>query len=228
MTPTRYIAMISVHNLCFDRVDHIETHHILSNLSFNLSQGEQLALLGDSGSGKTTLLHLLAGLLQPQQGNILINADDITQFTAYELAMYRRTIGIIFQNYQLLPSLNIEDNILFQFRLNEQKNEEQALENITKELGIHHKLRAYPHQLSGGEQQRAAIARALIHNPILVLADEPTGNLDQKRSLDVVHMIRELCRDRKVNFVMVTHSEHLAQKMQYVKELRHGQLYDRN
>lgn len=220
--------MISVHNLCFDRVDHIETHHILNNLSFNLSQGEQLALLGDSGSGKTTLLHLLAGLLQPQQGNILINADDITQFTANELALYRRTIGIIFQNYQLLPSLNIADNILFQFRLNEQKNEEQALENITKELGIHHKLRAYPHQLSGGEQQRAAIARALIHNPIMVLADEPTGNLDQKRSLDVVHMIRELCRDRKVNFVMVTHSEHLAQKLQYVKELRHGQLYDRN
>lgn len=220
--------MISVHNLCFDRVDQAETHHILSDLSFNLSQGEQLALLGDSGSGKTTLLHLLAGLLQPQQGNILINADDITQFTAYELAMYRRTIGIIFQNYQLLPSLNIEDNILFQFRLNQQKNEEQALENITKELGIHHKLKAYPHQLSGGEQQRAAIARALIHNPIMVLADEPTGNLDQKRSLDVVHMIRELCRDRKVNFVMVTHSEHLAQKLQYVKELRHGQLYERN
>jgi ABC-type lipoprotein export system ATPase subunit len=142
--------------------------------------------------------------------------------------MYRRTIGIIFQNYQLLPSLNIEDNILFQFRLNQQKNEEQALENITKELGIHHKLKAYPHQLSGGEQQRAAIARALIHNPIMVLADEPTGNLDQKRSLDVVHMIRELCRDRKVNFIMVTHSEHLAQKLQYVKELRHGQLYERN
>jgi ABC-type lipoprotein export system ATPase subunit len=220
--------MISVHNLCFDRVDQAETHHILSDLSFNLSQGEQLALLGDSGSGKTTLLHLLAGLLQPQQGSILINADDITEFTAYELAMYRRTIGIIFQNYQLLPSLNIEDNILFQFRLNQQKNEEQALENITKELGIHHKLKAYPHQLSGGEQQRAAIARALIHNPIMVLADEPTGNLDQKRSLDVVHMIRELCRDRKVNFVMVTHSEHLAQKLQYVKELRHGQLYERN
>jgi len=220
--------MISVHNLCFDRVDQAETHHILSDLSFNLSQGEQLALLGDSGSGKTTLLHLLAGLLQPQQGSILINADDITEFTAYELAMYRRTIGIIFQNYQLLPSLNIEDNILFQFRLNQQKNEEQALENITKELGIHHKLKAYPHQLSGGEQQRAAIARALIHNPIMVLADEPTGNLDQKRSLDVVHMIRELCRDRKVNFIMVTHSEHLAQKLQYVKELRHGQLYERN
>ncbi len=222
--------MILVENICFYRRDGKQKQAVIDNLSLELKSGEQLALLGDSGSGKTTLLHLLAGLLSPDEGRININGLEISNFNQDQLALYRRSIGLIFQHYQLLPPLTVADNILFQYRLNNPKvsakKEQLDLLEIASRLGIENKLKALPNELSGGEQQRVGIARALINQPKLILADEPTGNLDQARSLAVVELMIQLCREREINLIMVTHSQQLADYFDQTKYLKNGHLSD--
>lgn len=217
--------MIKAEKLHFFRWDGHQQQAIINNLSFELEDGEQLALLGDSGSGKTTLLNLLAGLLVPDDGRIIVDHKAVTGRSVDQLAQYRRSIGLIFQQYQLLAPLTVKDNILFQYRLNGLGCPDKDLADITERLGINHKLNALPHQLSGGEQQRVGIARALIHRPSLVLADEPTGNLDQDRSLDVVRLMTDLCQERQVNLIMVTHSHQLADFFTRTHYLKNGCLY---
>ena len=222
--------MIRIEQLNFTRRDGDQKHSVLKDLNLTLEPGEQLALLGDSGSGKTTLLHLLAGLLKPDSGSLRINQQELNGLSQKQLALYRRNIGLIFQQHQLLAPLTVEDNILFQYRLNEGKKnskqtvkqEKQALQILAERLGIAHKLQALPHQLSGGEQQRVGIARALIHQPQLILADEPTGNLDQERSIEVVKLMTELCKERHINLIMVTHSQQLAHYFERVLYLKAG------
>jgi ABC-type lipoprotein export system ATPase subunit len=225
--------MIRIEQLNFTRRDGDQKHSVLKDLSLTLEPGEQLALLGDSGSGKTTLLHLLAGLLKPDSGLLRINQQELTGLSQKQLALYRRSIGLIFQQHQLLAPLTVADNILFQYRLNEGKKnskqaaksvqqEKQALQILAERLGIAHKLHALPHQLSGGEQQRVGIARALIHQPQLILADEPTGNLDQERSIEVVKLMTALCKERNINLIMVTHSQQLAHYFERVLYLKAG------
>ena len=225
--------MIRIEQLNFTRRDGDQKHSVLKDLSLTLEPGEQLALLGDSGSGKTTLLHLLAGLLKPDSGLLRINQQELTGLSQKQLALYRRSIGLIFQQHQLLAPLTVADNILFQYRLNEGKKnskqaaksvqqEKQALQILAERLGIAHKLHVLPHQLSGGEQQRVGIARALIHQPQLILADEPTGNLDQERSIEVVKLMTALCKELNINLIMVTHSQQLAHYFERVLYLKAG------
>lgn len=214
--------MIEVNELCFSRFDGGQRQQVLNHLSFSLGTGEQLALLGDSGSGKTTLLHLLAGLLTPEQGEIHIKGQAIHLFDDQQAALYRRRIGLIFQHYQLLDCLNVKQNILFQHKLNSDQVDTNEFNHLVEELGLTNKLNALPEQLSGGEQQRVGIARAMLNQPQLVLADEPTGNLDSTRSHQVVKLLTDMCKQRKINLVMVTHSQQLTQYFDQTKVLKDG------
>lgn len=214
--------MISVTDLCFRRQDGAEVQTLFDGFSFEIPAQQQVALLGDSGSGKTTLLHLLAGLLSPDSGQITINSETISSYNQQQLAHYRRKIGLIFQHYQLLDCLTVKQNILFQHKLNLPNEAADELEDLVQKLGLSGKLDKLPHQLSGGEQQRVGIARALLNQPKLILADEPTGNLDQARSHQVVEMLTNLCKQRQINLVMVTHSQQLTQYFDSVKTLANG------
>ncbi|NMH59883.1 ABC transporter ATP-binding protein [Alteromonas ponticola] len=216
--------MIAVNNLCFSREDGGHSHTILDQLNLTVPVAEQVALLGDSGSGKTTLLHLLAGLLRADSGSIMVNNHELTRCDEHQLSLYRRKIGLVFQHYQLLECLTVRQNILFQHRLNAPAQSADDFAHLVGTLGLEDKLSALPHQLSGGEQQRVGIARALLHNPQLVLADEPTGNLDLKRSHQVVKLLTTLCRERNINLIMVTHSHQLAEYFDNVKTLKDGNL----
>ena len=215
--------MISVSDLCFRRQDGTEVQTLFDGLSFTINAHEHLALLGDSGSGKTTLLHLLAGLLSPNSGQIEVNGERISAYNAQQLAHYRRKIGLIFQHYQLLDCLSVKKNILFQHQLNYPNQVASGFDALVEQLGLKDKLNKLPSQLSGGEQQRVGIARALLNQPKLILADEPTGNLDQTRAQQVVEMLTTLCKERQINLVMVTHSQRLTQYFDSVKVLANGQ-----
>ncbi|GMM85058.1 ABC transporter ATP-binding protein [Pseudoalteromonas sp. MTN2-4] len=215
--------MISVTDLCFSRADGDQVQTLFDGFSFEVSAQEQVALLGDSGSGKTTLLHLLAGLLKPDSGQISINGEVISAYNDKKLAHYRRKIGLIFQHYQLLDCLTVKQNILFQHQLNYPNQNAKEFDLLIEQLGLNGKLNKLPSQLSGGEQQRVGIARALLNQPKLILADEPTGNLDQARSHQVVEMLTSLCKERQINLVMVTHSQQLTQYFDTVKVLANGQ-----
>jgi len=216
--------VIRVTDLCFRRQDGEQIHHLFDGLSFAIKAQEQVALLGDSGSGKTTLLHLLSGLLTPHSGEIEVNGELISSYNTKQLAHYRRKIGLIFQRYQLLDCLTVKQNILFQHQLNFPDQSATEFEALIEQLGLGHKLNKLPNQLSGGEQQRVGIARALLNQPKLILADEPTGNLDQTRAHQVVEMLTTLCKERQINLVMVTHSQQLTQYFDSVKVLANGQL----
>jgi ABC-type lipoprotein export system ATPase subunit len=215
--------LISVSNLLFRRQDGDQVQTLFDGLSFEIAGQEQVALLGDSGSGKTTLLHLLAGLLSPERGQIEINGELISDYNEQQLAHYRRKIGLIFQHYQLLDCLTVKQNILFQHQLNFPKQPPVGFDALVEQLGLSKKLEKLPSQLSGGEQQRVGIARALLNQPKLILADEPTGNLDQTRAHQVVEMLTTLCKERQINLVMVTHSRQLTQYFDSVKVLANGQ-----
>lgn len=215
--------MISVTDLCFSRADGDQVQTLFDGFSFAVGAQEQVALLGDSGSGKTTLLHLLAGLLTPDSGQIDINGEVISAYNDKQLAHFRRKIGLIFQHYQLLDCLTVKQNILFQHQLNYPNQDAQEFDLLIEQLGLKDKLNKLPSQLSGGEQQRVGIARALLNQPKLILADEPTGNLDQARSHQVVEMLTSLCKERQINLVMVTHSQQLTQYFDTVKVLANGQ-----
>lgn len=214
--------MIEVKDLCFIRNDGENKQSILNKLDLFVPAAQHLALLGDSGSGKTTFLHILAGLLQAHSGSVSVNNQELSVLNERELALYRRKIGLIFQHYQLLDCLTVKQNILFQHKLNFPGQAASEFDHLINELGLQNKLKALPHQLSGGEQQRVGIARALLNKPQIIFADEPTGNLDQKRSHQVVKLLTELCSARKINLVMVTHSHQLTDYFDQVNVLRDG------
>ncbi len=214
--------MIEVKDLCFFRKDGDNKQSILNKLNLSIPAAQHLALLGDSGSGKTTFLHILAGLLQADSGSVSVNNQELSMLNERELAFYRRKIGLIFQHYQLLDCLTVKQNILFQHKLNFPGEDASDFDHLVNELGLQNKLNALPDQLSGGEQQRVGIARALLNKPQIIFADEPTGNLDQKRSHQVVKLLTELCRERQINLVMVTHSHQLTDYFDQVNVLRDG------
>ncbi|MFQ6547019.1 ABC transporter ATP-binding protein [Aestuariibius sp. 2305UL40-4] len=197
---------------------------VLAGVSFTLGAGETLALTGESGSGKSTLLHLVGGLDQPDGGEILIDGRDITGFDDGARAALRRdVVGVVFQQFNLIPSLNVGDNIAFQARLGGRPDDGWNRELAAK-LGLEAQLGKYPEQLSGGQQQRVAIARTLAARPQIVLADEPTGNLDEDTAEAVLDAMLRLVDEAGAALLMVTHSQHLAARMGARLHLSHGRI----
>ena len=197
---------------------------VLRGISLSLGAGETLALTGESGSGKSTLLHLFGGLDTPDQGQIMIEGRDIAALDDNGRAALRRgTVGVVFQQFNLIPSLKVADNIAFQARLAGQYDLDWAAV-LADQMGLTEQLNKYPEQLSGGQQQRVAIARTLAPKPRLVLADEPTGNLDEATAATVMDLMLELVSETGAGLLMVTHSEALAGRMARRLHLRAGQL----
>ncbi|MBY5991625.1 ABC transporter ATP-binding protein [Ferrimonas balearica] len=218
--------MIQVNALHFSRLDGAKPRPILSDLQLTLAPGEQCSLVGDSGTGKTTLLNLLAGLEPLQSGEVTVGGQSLSGQNATALAHFRRQIGIVFQSFQLLESLSIRDNILLPFRLNGGRGQPDRLASLCDALGLTPLLDRYPMQLSGGEQQRVAVCRALVHRPRVILADEPTGNLDEGNSQRVVSALQTLAREQDTTLLMVTHSQALARQFDRQLRLHDGQLHE--
>lgn len=197
---------------------------VLDGVDLDLARGETLALTGESGSGKSTLLHLIGGLDTADGGSIQVEGDEVTAMSDAGRAALRRTrIGIVFQQFNLIPSLSVRDNISFQARLAGRHDTDWCAELATR-LGLTAMLDRWPEQLSGGQQQRAAIGRALAARPALVLADEPTGNLDEASSDAVLTLLRDLAAGAGCGLLMVTHSEALASRLDRRVHLRAGRL----
>ena len=198
----------------------------LSDVSFAAEQGEFIAIVGTSGSGKSTLLNLLGGLDVPTEGKISIRGHDIGSLTRKEQTIFRRrNIGFVFQNYSLMPVMNVYDNVALPVTFDRGRRvDHQYIEDILKELGLWKKRTKYPAELSGGEQQRVAIARALANKPAILLADEPTGNLDSVTTQDVMGLLKASGEKYHQTILMVTHNEALAQSCDRVLCMKDGQL----
>ena len=197
----------------------------LSNVNFELEKGELVAIIGDSGSGKSTLLHLLAGVDTPTSGDIFIQDKNITKFNKDEMTIFRRrNIGVVYQFFNLIPNINVRKNILLPLLLDNKKADEEYLKEILSILGIEGKLDRYPKQLSGGEQQRVAIARSLITRPAIILADEPTGNLDRKNSEEITGLFRLVNKRLNSTIMIITHDEKVANSCDKVYRMVDGRL----
>lgn len=197
----------------------------LSDVSFELQKGDLVAVVGDSGSGKSTLLHLLAGVDKPTSGDIYIQDKNITKLGREELTIFRRrNIGVIYQFFNLIPTINVRKNILLPLLLDEKREDEKYFDEIISTLGIGDKLERYPRQLSGGEQQRVAIARSLIARPALVLADEPTGNLDRKNTEEISALFRLVNKRFDTTIMIITHDEKVANSCDKVYRMLDGRL----
>lgn len=197
---------------------------VLRGVSLECEGGTSLALTGESGSGKSTLLHIIGGLDVSESGSILLDGEDVTALDDKDRAALRRNkVGVIFQQFNLIPSLDVRANIAFQARLNGRHNPKIAQETAAR-LDLTEHLGKYPEQLSGGQQQRVAIARTLVARPTLVLADEPTGNLDEATAGGVLDLMLELVADAGATLLMVTHSERLAQRLDRRLHLREGKV----
>ena len=184
----------------------------LEGITLQIEQGSFPAIVGTSGSGKSTLLHMMGGLDTPTGGSVVVDGQSLGNMSRSELTIFRRRkIGFIFQNYNLIPNLNIYDNIVLPVELDGRSADRQYLDNIISVLGLDGKLDRKPNKLSGGQQQRAAIARALITKPALILADEPTGNLDSRTSQEVVGLLQATGRKFHQTIVMITHNDEIAQ-----------------
>lgn len=203
--------------------------HALRDVSFTVDQGEFIAIVGTSGSGKSTLLNLIGGLDTPTQGQIIIRGHDIASLNRKELTIFRRrNIGFVFQNYSLMPVLNVYDNVALPVTFDRGKHmDHEYIRNLLKELGLWEKRKRYPNELSGGQQQRTALARALANKPALILADEPTGNLDSATTVEVMGLLKESSRKYSQTILMVTHNEALAQACDRIIRIEDGRLYER-
>ena len=201
----------------------------LSDVSFTAEQGEFIAIVGTSGSGKSTLLNLLGGLDVPTEGKISIRGHDIGSLTRKEQTIFRRrNIGFVFQNYSLMPVLNVYDNVALPITFDKGSHvDREYIRGLLNELGLWEKRKRYPSELSGGQQQRAAIARALANKPALLLADEPTGNLDSKTAVEVIGLLKASSQKYHQTVLMVTHNEALAQTCDRIIRIEDGRLYQR-
>lgn len=197
----------------------------LDNVSIEINEGEFVAVIGTSGSGKSTLLNMLGGLDKPSKGEVIINNKNLSNMKDEELTIFRRrNIGFIFQNYNLVPILNVYENIVLPIELDGVKIDENYIDSITDTLGLKEKLSNMPNNLSGGQQQRVAIARALSTKPAIILADEPTGNLDSKTSMDVIGLLKMTSRKFNQTMVMITHNEEIAQLADRVIRIEDGKV----
>ena len=197
----------------------------LDDVSFSVEKGEFVAIVGSSGSGKSTLLHMLGGLDRPTAGNVLVDGKELSALGEEELTIFRRRkIGFVFQNYNLVPVLNVYENIVLPIRLDGNKVDDEYVNRVVEVLGLEAKLWNLPNQLSGGQQQRVAIARALAAKPAILLADEPTGNLDSKTGLDVMGLLKVTGERFGQTIVMITHNEEIAQMADRIVRIEDGKI----
>lgn len=198
----------------------------LKNVSFSVNRGEFIAIVGTSGSGKSTLLNLVGGLDVPTNGEIIIRKHNIASLKRKELTIFRRrNIGFVFQNYSLMPVLNVYDNVALPVTFDKGKYIDHAyIEDLLKELGLWEKRKSFPNELSGGQQQRVAMARALANKPAMILADEPTGNLDSRTTVEVMGLLKSSCKKYSQTILMVTHNEALAQSCDRILHIEDGML----
>ncbi len=199
--------------------------YALNNVELEVCAGEFLAVTGESGSGKTTLLNCLGSLDRPTSGNIFVNGKDITKMNDNELSAYRRkSIGFIFQSFNLIPVLNVEENIVLPLNLDNTKPDMEYLEELLRLTGLDKKRTNYPHELSGGQQQRVAFARALIHKPQIILADEPTGNLDSKNSREIISILKNSIKKYDQTLILITHDGSIASQADRICRITDGVL----
>lgn len=197
----------------------------LDNVSFKVDKGEFVAIVGASGSGKSTLLHLIGGVDRPTSGKVLIDGKDIYKYNDDELAIFRRRqVGLIYQFYNLIPILNVEENITLPLSLDNREINKQKLDELIKVLGLESRRKHLPNELSGGQQQRTSIGRAMITNPAIILADEPTGNLDSKTSDEIVALLKKSNKDYKQTIVMITHNMEIAKCADRIIKIEDGKI----
>ncbi|MEE3494510.1 MAG: ABC transporter ATP-binding protein [Butyrivibrio sp.] len=197
----------------------------LKNISFDIEQGEFVAIVGPSGSGKSTLLHILGGVDSPTSGVVNIAGTDIGKLDEGKLAIFRRRhIGLIYQFYNLIPILNVEENMTLPLLLDGKKANKELLNDLVKKLGLEKRLKHLPNQLSGGQQQRVSIGRALMNNPALLLADEPTGNLDSENSREIISLLRKFNRENNQTVIIITHDERIALSADRVITIEDGRI----
>ena len=197
----------------------------IDDVNLKIEKGEFIAIVGPSGSGKSTLLHLLGGVDNPSSGKIFIDGNDISKYSSKELALFRRRkVGLIYQFYNLIPNLTVRHNIELPLKLDKRKIKEEALLDTVRKLGIENKLDSFPSELSGGQQQRVAIARSLIYSPSLVLADEPTGNLDRENSREIIEILKYFNRTLKQTIIVITHDESIALEAERVITIVDGKV----
>ncbi|MVB12428.1 Lipoprotein-releasing system ATP-binding protein LolD [Caprobacter fermentans] len=201
--------------------------HALKNVSFSVPKGEFVAVVGESGSGKSTLLNMVGALDNPTSGKVFIDGKDIFAMKGSSLTIFRRrNIGFVFQSFNLIPELNVEQNIMFPVLLDYQRPNKKYLEELLTVLNLKERRSHLPSQLSGGQQQRVAIGRALITRPSLILADEPTGNLDTQNSSEVIALLKEAAKTYEQTIVMITHNRSIAQTADRILQVSDGVLTD--
>lgn len=219
------MEILRVENLCKEYGKGQTKVKALDNVSFSVEKGEFVAIVGASGSGKSTLLHLLGGVDRPNSGKVFIEGKDIYKLNDDELAIFRRRqVGIIYQFYNLIPILNVEENITLPLSLDGRKVDEKRLEELINLLGLSGRRTHLPNELSGGQQQKTSIGRAMITNPAIILADEPTGNLDSKSSDEVVTLLKKSNKDYKQTIIMITHNLEIAKVADRIITIEDGKI----
>ncbi len=219
------MTILKTENLKKYYVNGENTVKALDGVSLSVEDGEFVAVVGTSGSGKSTLLHMLGGLDRPTEGKVFVADKDIFSLKDEELTIFRRRkIGFVFQSFNLVPTLSVYENVTLPIELDGNSIDEKHIDSIIETLGLSQKVNNLPSQLSGGQQQRAAIARALASKPAIILADEPTGNLDSRTSQDVLGLLKVTCRKCSQTMVMITHNEEIAQTADRIIRIEDGRL----
>ncbi len=219
------MKILEIQNLCKTYGKGDVMVRALDNVSFSVEKGEFVAIVGPSGSGKSTLLHILGGVDTPTSGTVIIDKTDISSLDETALAIFRRRqIGLIYQFYNLIPILTVEENLTLPLLLDGRKPDKARLNDIITKLGLTNRIDHLPNQLSGGQQQRVAIGRALINNPALLLADEPTGNLDSENSREIIALLRKFNKEFNQTVIMITHDEKIALSADRIIAIEDGKI----
>lgn len=219
------MKILEVTNLCKTYGKGDTMVKALDNVSFSVEKGEFVAIIGPSGSGKSTLLHILGGVDVPTSGSVVINQTDISNLDETALAIFRRRqIGLIYQFYNLIPILTVQENLTLPLLLDGRKPDKKQIDTLVKRLGLENRLDHLPNQLSGGQQQRVSIGRALVNNPALMLADEPTGNLDRENSKEIISLLRQFNKEFNQTVIIITHDEKIANSADRVITIEDGKI----
>lgn len=219
------MKILEVTNLCKTYGKGDTMVKALDNVSFSVEKGEFVAIIGPSGSGKSTLLHILGGVDVPTSGSVVINQTEISNLDETALAIFRRRqIGLIYQFYNLIPILTVQENLTLPLLLDGRKPDKKQIDTLVKRLGLENRLDHLPNQLSGGQQQRVSIGRALVNNPALMLADEPTGNLDSENSKEIISLLRQFNKEFNQTVIIITHDEKIANSADRVITIEDGKI----